>query len=470
MGDIPSFVGGFHEEFIVSDDSDDEGEDDPTCPTVRLPASEKIRVRRKWSRSLILRTLGKSFPHAFMTRRLQGLWARKGRIQVWDVGAGHFVARFEAEEDYSRAFLDGPWLIGDHYVVSEEWRPNFEPGQSQVNTIRVWVRLPGLPLEYFDDSALRLVGDKLGRTVRVDGTTLFGSRGNYARVCIEVDLLKPLVSKYRLHRRVRRVEYEGLHEICFHCGRYGHNKGTCPELRVTEASGLEETFVTNPVFSSEPCRPELDEEYGPWMQAKKKPFKARKVPVVKPPVKEPAVAGGTRFTVLVDEAPESSNVHVHNSVETTKVSSPPRKASDQGPGDETVAGKETVRFLNFEDEYNMGLGVEGNQSTKSMSTDAISIPLFRHPIFTEKVVNDHSEKNSAQGEPLQEIEVNLSNPTPSFAHLASERKKAKPSSGKDGSGFRSPMQAQLLANPKKARELSVSKVVKLGSGRDGTSS
>ncbi|CAN1743194.1 hypothetical protein LINPERHAP1_LOCUS1703, partial [Linum perenne] len=91
-------------------------------------------------------------------------------------GFGHFVARFDSEEDYNRAFLDGPWLVGDHYVVSEEWRPNFKLGYSQVNTIRAWVRLPGLPLENFDVGILKLIGDRIGKTVRVDGTTLFGSR------------------------------------------------------------------------------------------------------------------------------------------------------------------------------------------------------------------------------------------------------------------------------------------------------
>ncbi|CAN1162623.1 Putative ribonuclease H protein At1g65750 [Linum perenne] len=103
-----------------------------------------------------------------MTRKLQQLWARKGRISVWDIGFGHFVARFDSEEDYLRALLEGPWLVGDHYVLSEEWRPNFEPGVSQVNSVRVWIRLPGIPLENFDMGILKLIGDRIGKTIRVD--------------------------------------------------------------------------------------------------------------------------------------------------------------------------------------------------------------------------------------------------------------------------------------------------------------
>ncbi|CAN1806021.1 hypothetical protein LINPERHAP1_LOCUS24522, partial [Linum perenne] len=66
----------------------------------------------------------------------------------------------------------------------------------------VWVRLTGLPLEYFHVNVLSFVGDKLGRTIRIDSTTIFGSRRNYARMCVEVDLHKPVVSKYRLNGRV----------------------------------------------------------------------------------------------------------------------------------------------------------------------------------------------------------------------------------------------------------------------------
>ncbi|CAN1163528.1 hypothetical protein LINPERHAP2_LOCUS25075 [Linum perenne] len=290
-----------------SEESDDEGEDDPLCPTIRIPSIEKQRVRRKWEKSLILRTLGKSFPHAFLSRKIQQIWARKGRVGVWDIGFGHFVARFDEEEDYNRAFLDGPWLVGDHYVVSEEWRPNFEPGYSQVSTIRAWIRLPGIPLENFDVGILKLIGNRIGKTIRVDGTTLFGSRGNYARVCVEIDLHKPLISKYRLHRRVRRIEYEGLHEICFLCGRYGHGKQACPLNAETVDTEPNSSAFANPLFQEENERPELEEYFGPWMLAKKKvkrqspPYKKIADPSAKDCVPSSA-SNGSRFNALEDNA------------------------------------------------------------------------------------------------------------------------------------------------------------------------
>ncbi|CAN1150992.1 hypothetical protein LINPERHAP2_LOCUS17911 [Linum perenne] len=207
-----------------------------------------------------------------MSRKLPQLWAKKGGIQVSDVGFGFYVVNFESVADYERALFGGPWMVNDHYVVIKEWRPHFRPEDTVLSTLRVWVRLPGIPLEYFDRSILQIIGDRIGRTVRIDNTTLEGSRGNFARICVEVDLSKPLLSKYRLRRRVRRIEYEGLHTICFNCGCYGHKDGDCKQMPEAEEIVNQTTSFANPVFQEVvgvDARPEVEEDFGPWMQVKK---------------------------------------------------------------------------------------------------------------------------------------------------------------------------------------------------------
>ncbi|CAN1154325.1 hypothetical protein LINPERPRIM_LOCUS41073 [Linum perenne] len=195
----------WEDEGLISDDSEDDGEDDEDCPTVRIPKKEKGRVRRAWDCALIFRTLGKSFPYAFVVRRMQRLWAKKGIVQIWDIGFGHYVAKFSSMDDSDRALNEGPWLIGDHYVISEPWRPYFEPGSSPISKLRVWVRLPNLPLECYDEFVLTSIGNIIGKIVHIDHITLNGCRGNYARICVEIDITQKLKSKYRLWRRVRRV-------------------------------------------------------------------------------------------------------------------------------------------------------------------------------------------------------------------------------------------------------------------------
>ncbi|KAK8704839.1 hypothetical protein V6N13_048451 [Hibiscus sabdariffa] len=55
---------------------------------------------------------------------------------------------------------------------------------------------------------------------------------------------------------VRLIEYEGLPEICFGCGKYGHSKEVCGLNRA--GLNMEKTA----------CHPEppVDDKFGPWMQ------------------------------------------------------------------------------------------------------------------------------------------------------------------------------------------------------------
>ncbi|CAN1128392.1 hypothetical protein LINPERHAP2_LOCUS4599, partial [Linum perenne] len=98
----------------------------------------------------------------------------------------------------------------------------------------VWVLLPNFPLECYDGFNLTSIRNIIGKIIHIDRTTLNGCWGNYAQICVEIDISEKLKSMYRLWRRVRRVEYEGLHVICFNCGIYGHSKDACPHKLATK--------------------------------------------------------------------------------------------------------------------------------------------------------------------------------------------------------------------------------------------
>ncbi|KAF7822242.1 ribonuclease H [Senna tora] len=63
--------------------------------------------------------------------------------------------------------------------------------------------------------------------------------GKFARICVEINLKKQLVPQVEVRGRSYAVEYEGLHLICFHCGRYGHSKDLC--LLKKEAAGKDQS-------------------------------------------------------------------------------------------------------------------------------------------------------------------------------------------------------------------------------------
>ncbi|RYQ85663.1 hypothetical protein Ahy_B10g105239 isoform B [Arachis hypogaea] len=66
--------------------------------------------------------------------------------------------------------------------------------------------------------------------LRVDELTSIHSREKFARICVKIDLRRKLVPSFTTLGKDFKLEYEGLHQICFSCGRYGHKIDGCVEL------------------------------------------------------------------------------------------------------------------------------------------------------------------------------------------------------------------------------------------------
>lgn len=67
----------------------------------------------------------------------------------------------------------------------------------------------------------------IGKPIHVDQNTLHVERGHFARVCVKIDLSKPVVWKIQLYDHWYRVEYQGLHLICAKCSCYGQLSRDC---------------------------------------------------------------------------------------------------------------------------------------------------------------------------------------------------------------------------------------------------
>ena len=71
------------------------------------------------------------------------------------------------------------------------------------------------------------------------------ARGRYARICVQVDISKPLITSVRIGQRNQPVVYEGVSKLCFSCGRLGHQKETCQYTIKPPSPPLKESKVLN---------------------------------------------------------------------------------------------------------------------------------------------------------------------------------------------------------------------------------
>ncbi|CAL1414522.1 unnamed protein product [Linum trigynum] len=304
-------------------------EEDPRCPTICFTKGELRSYRREWRSAL-----GRSFPYPVIAKRLNMLWARNGPIQVTNRANGFLFVRFSQKIDYEYALTGGPWMLGDHYLTTQKWKMGFNPRTCTVSSTLVWVRLPDLPIELFNPQAVLRIAGKAGVPVRVDRATELGARGLFARACVEVDLTKPLLSKYKVEGVEYELQYEGLSNVCFECGSYGHQKSHCPTLhREGSDSPPPQAEPTHPV-------PHHTETYGEWMIAKRRERRPthKQHPGTRgeQPNKKHALGqvqpSGSRFAVLDEE--EGTGMSTEGEKMTTKT----RHMNAVTPGSATRTG------------------------------------------------------------------------------------------------------------------------------------
>ncbi|KAK4268164.1 hypothetical protein QN277_024853 [Acacia crassicarpa] len=131
-------------------------------------------------------------------------------------------------------------------------------------------------MHLYNKHCISRLGDRIGRTLRVDINTLQEcqnaspkiQRGKFVQICVELNLQTKLVPKVIAAGSIFNVEYEGLNLICFDCGRFGHRKERCPHrCSTSECHEIPQHSPQQPPqrLSVNTSMTGLEETFGPWM-------------------------------------------------------------------------------------------------------------------------------------------------------------------------------------------------------------
>lgn len=151
------------EEDLEDDSMSDDGVppceiiEDPnrSFPTFVFSVKMKKRMYRVWNTSVSIKLLGRNIGYRALETRVQSFWAKRGIIRLINIGHGYFVVKFSNKEDYMLSLTGGPWMIYDHYLIVRPWEPQFNSATAKIDKAAVWVRLPSVFLEYYDEEALK---------------------------------------------------------------------------------------------------------------------------------------------------------------------------------------------------------------------------------------------------------------------------------------------------------------------------
>lgn len=170
-------------------------DDDPLLPMVHIDEQVFDGLCAPWKDALVVKLLGKSIGYRIMKDKLERTWKLSAGFKIMDIGNGFYMVKFENDADRSKVMFDGPWMIFDHYLTVQGWSLAFTSPTATIDRTMVWIRFPGLNLFYYDESILMALASAVGRPIKVDANTLDVRRGQFARVCVEIDLTKPVIGK-----------------------------------------------------------------------------------------------------------------------------------------------------------------------------------------------------------------------------------------------------------------------------------
>jgi hypothetical protein len=370
------------------------------CPMFQLSRREEARIHKPWKQGLIVKLFGRRIGYKALENRLKQMWVRKGVISIIDLGKEYFLVYFSNEEDYNKALEDGPWLIYDHYLIVRQWSPNFYPNEATIDSASVWVRIPDLPIEYYDAKVLHFIGDRIGKTVKVDKNTLFQERGKYARLCVEVDLTKTLLATFELKGRFYKIEYEGLHMLCRTCGKFGHYIEGCPEKKTTTQDGSQNhqaQRVASTDSRSDMEKNNNESNQGPWVVVQK-PRRNKKISggggssgSIKTSGSKDA---GTRFQVLESINEEETNQADERQTEMEK--------------EELV--QQHVKYNKSQKERNKSANTSGIKRSNDERLDETIVANNNEPTIMRKKsngINNSKNHGDATGTEEENMETNI---------------------------------------------------------------
>ncbi|KAK4382066.1 hypothetical protein Sango_2908800 [Sesamum angolense] len=197
-------------------------------PTIIFSDEETQSLAAKFRFALVGKVSRGSPPYSQLHRLLvnSGL---QGAFTVSLINNKHTLIALTTESDYNRlcyADLVPQWLPMRVF----KWSPTFTPDQES-SIVPVWVNFPELPAHLFHKDAIFSIASIVGTPLQMADSTYNQSKLSRARVCIEIDLLKPLLEEFDIQiqdrKIVQKIEYEQIPRYCSLCKHVRHHDLEC---------------------------------------------------------------------------------------------------------------------------------------------------------------------------------------------------------------------------------------------------
>ncbi|PHU20266.1 hypothetical protein BC332_11417 [Capsicum chinense] len=187
--------------------------------SIQLSDLEKERIYLPWRNLVTVKLMGRKISYQLLRSKIMELWKLSEPLTLINLGHGFYTAKLNKEESKTTTLHGGSWFIVGGFLSVIAWKPNFVPSTSTITHTVIWVRLPQLSTELYDQQILEKIGNHLGFLLKIDSCASLTLRGRYARICIQIPLGEPAMKTISIDDYTQQVEYEGDDALCMGCSQ-----------------------------------------------------------------------------------------------------------------------------------------------------------------------------------------------------------------------------------------------------------
>ncbi|GAA0166739.1 hypothetical protein LIER_40247 [Lithospermum erythrorhizon] len=138
---------------------------------VKYQSSDVMIGINRWKSTTFGYVLGINPSFGAIENFARNRWNVFGFEKYFKLSLRVFLFKFESDEGRDAMLDEGMWIFAQYPMIVSSWTPESNLERRGVEKILVWVKIPFLSLQFWNDEMLSKIGSYIGNNFFVDGAT-----------------------------------------------------------------------------------------------------------------------------------------------------------------------------------------------------------------------------------------------------------------------------------------------------------